>query len=939
VLSHKVLTRQSTDLAAGYYEDGADDYYAKSGEASAWQGRGAATLGLSGPVEAKRFRELLAGCVEPGKPVARGSTRQDSHSRIGIDLTFSAPKSVSIQALLGGDVGLVLAHDTAVARTVAVAEEQAQTRLKVAGKSSVQNTGNLIVARFRHETSRDHDPQLHTHAVLLNLTQRQDGQWRALRNDQIVKATKYLGAVYRAELAAEVNKLGYAVRHEGNGMFELAQFSRAQLEQFSRRSAQIEAALAKDGLTRETATTAQKQRATLATRKAKDIIDRKELFQQWKERAANLKLSLDRPTPEAQRNGLADSRDPVQDEALRRQAAKDAVKYAVHHLTERQAIVTRSELLDTAINHGVALVTLPDVEREIARRVERHLLIEEATVYRWVDNPKMPARMPAAWTRELRHAGLSAEEAQQHVAEALKNGRLVADEPRYTTPKAVEREETILRVEREGRDRLAPPVDQDLVATRLQASGLSAEQQKAVELITTNRNRVINVQGFAGTGKSHMLDAATSMLEEAGYKVTAAAPYAGQVRSLRKLGVDARTVASILSSRNPEKYLGPRSILVVDEAGVVPARIMSRVLTLAESTGTRVVLLGDTEQTKAIEAGRPFAQLQNSGALIARLEDIKRQTNASLKRAVELGARGDTARSLCHVDDIREIRNDHDRRLAVADTFARLDPAARERTLIVSGTNEARREINDLVRQKVGTDGKGYVYDTLTRLDTTQAQRMFAKYYAVGSRIQPERDYPRVGLERGELYEVVENGPTNHLTVRGATEKTIQFNPLLHRKLSVYEVERTELAPGDRVRFTRNNASLDLANGERAIVKSVSPEKVVLSLEKREVELSADRALHLDLAYATTVHSSQGMTADRVLVDLSTTSRTTSKDVYYVAISRARQEAIIFTDQMGRLPAAVSRENVKHAALDLKRAEVPALARENAKTHEHELGG
>lgn len=128
------------------------------------------------------------------------------------------------------------------------------------------------------------------------------------------------------------------------------------------------------------------------------------------------------------------------------------------------------------------------------------------------------------------------------------------------------------------------------------------------------------------------------------------------------------------------------------------------------------------------------------------------------------------------------------------------------------------------------------------------------------------------------------------------------------------------MSVGDTVRITRNNAALDLANGDRFKVAAVAQGKVTLENGGRNVELQADRPLHLDHAYATTVHSAQGLTADRVLINAHTHSRTTAKDVYYVAISRARQEARIYTNDIRAFPDAIARENQKHAALDLTRA-------------------
>jgi ATP-dependent exoDNAse (exonuclease V) alpha subunit len=302
----------------------------------------------------------------------------------------------------------------------------------------------------------------------------------------------------------------------------------------------------------------------------------------------------------------------------------------------------------------------------------------------------------------------------------------------------------------------------------------------------------------------------------------------------------------------------------------------------------------------------------------ARMEDIQRQRDPALRAAVELAARGSTDASLDRISAVREIGDAGDRRAELVRDFMALAPGERDATLIVSGTNEARRDINARVREAVGTAGQGREFDTLIRRDSTQAERRFSRNYRVGDVIQPEKTY-RSGLHRGALYRVLDTGPGNRLTVAGPDRTPITFSPSTHTRLSVYQPERSELATGDRVRITRNDAGRDLANGDRFTVAAVAADRVTLEGEGRRVELPADRPLHLEHAYATTVHGAQGLTADRVLIEAQTTSRTTAKDVYYVAISRARQEARIYTDDLGRLPAAVARETRKDAALDLVR--------------------
>ncbi len=212
------------------------------------------------------------------------------------------------------------------------------------------------------------------------------------------------------------------------------------------------------------------------------------------------------------------------------------------------------------------------------------------------------------------------------------------------------------------------------------ASHLTAGQ-RAVEVITTTASRVVGDQGYAGTGKSHMLDQAKAVAEEHRYRVVAIAQYSAQVRALRELGVEARTLASFLAAR--EEPLDSRTVLVIDEAGTVPTRQMEQALKLAEQAEAHVVLLGDTRQPKAIEAGRPFDQLQGWDANRTH-EAVQQQKDAALREAVSLAANGESRASLpC----IHRRERDQPRRLG-----------------------------------RLGSRGRGHEFATLTRRDT-QAER------------------------------------------------------------------------------------------------------------------------------------------------------------------------------------------------------------------------
>ena len=914
ILFHKDLSR-----VVKYYQDGADDGHATNPDASAWQGIGAQALGLEGPVDPARFRELLAGEVTPGEIPTRIHTRADRRPHIGMDLTFHAPKSVSLQALVGKDVRVLEAHDRAVAAAVRAAEERALAARRVKGEQTVERTRNLIVARFRHETSRGGDPHLHTHAVALALTRRSDGAWRSLQTREISMSTRYIGSVYLAELAAELQAIGYALRPGRDGTFELAHIDRAQILAFSRRQKQIVEHLAASGLTLETATQRQTLISTYATRPKYRPRDRGELDAEWQARARAAGIDFARKSA-----SLSDARGRARfdrtAELVKAQAfvegARRSVRFALAHLTERQAIVEEGKLLEVALKHVVGHARLADVRREIERLSQTGYLVPETPLFRLADGPP-PGRTKSAWVAEAVLQGRSKGEARAQVDAEIRSGRLVPAERRFTTQTALDREKRILRIERAGRESVRPIAPAKRIQRRLAFSDLNDGQRTAVELITTTTARVVGVQGYAGTGKTHMLDQARSLVEEHGYRVVTLAPYAAHVRVLRQHGVEARTVASFAAAK--EKVLDDKTVLVIDEAGTVPTRHMVHALKLAEEAGARVVLLGDTAQTKAIEAGRPFDQLQRAGMETAVMAEIERQTDPTLREAVALAARGEAASSLELLSHVRQVSDDHERRRAVARDYARLPEDERAATIILSGTNEARREINKRVREDLGLAGKGYEFATLSRRDTTKAERTYSQNYSPGEIIQPERDYKTAGLSRGALYEVLESGPGNRLTVRTENGKVLEFSPAKRHQLSVYEPERSELAAGDRVRITRNDAALELANGDRFTVKAVSPALVTLTDGKRTIALPADRPLHLDHAYATTVHASQGTTAERVLFDATTRSRTMSQETYYVAISRARREARIYTDDLERLPSAVAREQEKHAAMDLER--------------------
>lgn len=277
MLSFSVV--KSAGSAGNYYTD-KDNYYVLGSMGERWAGQGAEQLGLQGSVDKDVFTRLLEGRLPDGADFSRMQDGSNKH-RPGYDLTFSAPKSVSMMAMLGGDKRLIDAHNQAVDFAVRQVEALASTRVMTDGQSETVLTGNLVMALFNHDTSRDQDPQLHTHVVVANVTQH-NGEWKTLSSDKVGKtgfsenvlANRIaFGKIYQSELRQRVEALGYETEVVGkHGMWEMPG---VPVEAFSGRSQAIREAVGED------ASLKSRDVAALDTRKSKQHVDPEVRMAEW----------------------------------------------------------------------------------------------------------------------------------------------------------------------------------------------------------------------------------------------------------------------------------------------------------------------------------------------------------------------------------------------------------------------------------------------------------------------------------------------------------------------------------------------------------------------------------------------------------------------------------------------------------------------------------
>lgn len=605
-----------------YYLDqvasGVEDYYLGSGEAPGrWRGAGATRMGLAGEVDAGVFRQVLSG-VDPADGVRLVRAGTPKRPRLpGLDLTFSAPKSVSVLYGLGGpDVSgeVVEAHEAATAAALGYLEAHACfTRRRVGGVVEQVAGEGLVVAGFRHRTSRAGDPSLHTHCLVANLVEAVDGGWGALDMRVVFAHSRTAGFVYQAVLRGELTaRLGVSWRPVRNGHADIDGIDPEVLRGFSRRRQQIEATLEARGLSSGPAA----QAATLDTRRTKThTVDPASLREQWAERAAALGFD-----PETLQDMLWTTGEVPADAAP---VLLDDLG-SPHGLTRRRSSFDRQDVL-RAICEG--LPTGMDVSAaELDDLVD--VFLAGGDVVRIVN-------AGAADTRVDREDGTEVP--------------LVEDRRRWSTPEMLQVEADLIANAIGSKDTGVAVASTAAIDAALAARpSLSDEQADMVEAVCASGDGVQVVVGAAGTGKTFALDAARDAWERNGTPVIGCALAARAARELQNgSGIESTTIAGLLHHLdNPEQPgLQPGTVVVVDEAAMVDSRTLARVLDRARTDQAKVLLVGDHHQLPEIDAGGAFAGLATRlGA--TELHENRRQSNPWERRTLAELRTGDVDQAL-----------------------------------------------------------------------------------------------------------------------------------------------------------------------------------------------------------------------------------------------------------------------------------------------------
>jgi conjugative relaxase-like TrwC/TraI family protein len=851
-----------------------------------WHGKLATEWGLQGEVREEHFGRLAHG-QDPltGEQLVRhqtareyvngrGETVSTMDHRAGWDATFSAPKSVSLTALVGGDDRVRQAHRESV--KVALGEMEKYVQARIGGNHPAETTGKWVAASFEHDSARPVNgyaaPQLHTHVVFFNLTETQNGESRALQPHELFRSQQYATAIYRSELAVRLKCQGYEIERGKSGQPEIVGYTREYLDASSPRSQQIQAYLDQRGVRGAGA-------AQIAAHQTRDdklpAITHAEMQQKHREVAAQFGQQP------AQVIRSAHERQVEQDPPKKQQHLESALNYAQEKNLERHAVTDEREMMRDSLKRSMGEASFAEIRERFDKRVQSGDLIEVES--------KSPVR---AFTTE-QMIGYE----RDNVAEMRRGQNL--DNPLVST-------ETLRHIGEKH-------------------PHLSTSQRAAVEQIASSHDRITGLEGVAGAGKTTSLAAIREAAEHEGYKVFGLAPTSRAAQKLAESGIESGTLQRHLA-RGEQPDGGEKRLYVLDESSLASTKQMNELLHRLDG-GDRVLLVGDTRQHEAVEAGRPYRQLQEAGMQTARLHEVVRQKEPELKEAVEQLARGDVHGAVANLDQqgrVHEIVSRGERLAAIAREYAR-EPQG---TLVISPDNESRRELNTLIHREMQARGdvnpeehKLRVLDS--RNEMTGADRQWAEQYGEGELVRYTRGSKVLGIDPGEYARVDRvDARANRITIERENGAQETYDPRRLSGVSVYQEVQREFSQGDRVQFTAPSRELQVANRELGTIEQVSHSgNLEIRMDSgREVRFNIREHPHLDHGYAVTSHSSQGQTAQRVLVHVDTEkSELLVNDRFaYVSVSRAQHDAHIYTNDGSELSRTLSRESSQRTATDVE---------------------
>ncbi len=871
--------------------DGVADYYLIAEEQGIgyWGGEAAKRLGLEGQITQDDFRALIRN-RDPQRPGESLTSRNKEGRRIGWDITFSPPKSLSLLWTVTKDQRILEAMRQAVDETMTKMEHHAAVRVRKSGADHDRSTGNAVWTTFTHYTARPThdgaipDPQLHCHAFLFNVSHDDaENQWKALQNGRMRIRAKYMQAVFHAKLSKAVKDLGYGVDRRGEARWEVAAVPRQLIERFSSRTKQIEVKAHELGL-RDPRKLSELGAKTRAKKAANITLD--QLHELWWEKF----------TPDE----LHDLTHADRFKSAKGVSPEQALDQAIAHCFERHSVNADYRIKDQALLYGMGSVTPEEIDQ----------------AFEALD-----------WLSHTDADGVTL----------------------VTTQAVLEEERWLVRFARDGLGRHGPLGHPDrVIHPRKLEDGttieLNADQQAACRHLWTCGDTIMAIRGKAGTGKTTLIQEAVKGIEARGKKVIALAPSAEASRVvLREAGLKHADTVEMFLINPAFRQRAKGQVILIDEASLVGVRTMVKVMREAQKLNARVILVGDVRQHKAVERGDVLSLLSKYAYIKPLTVSRILRQKGDYRKAVELLSDGRTREGfekLNRMGCVIEIEDEQKRYAQLAKDYADAIEKGKS-VLAVSPTHAEGHLVTAAIRAELKS--RGLVDESVSKtlahqknLQWTDADRKDPTNYEPGMTVFFHKAVKGFKPRTWAKVKDVENNQVRVIKPGGGVESLP-----LHKaeRFNVYQPQKLDLAKGDLVRFTQNTRVLAagkyhrvngpdirrrrISNGTQCVVKGFAKStgnpilKPTSGSNRQTFEVAADNGLFTH-GYCSTSHASQGKTVDEVFIAQSAESHPASnQEQFYVSVSRGKERVRIYTDGTPDLARAVEQMAAQPLALDV----------------------
>ena len=863
-----------------YYSEGQSiqSYYSEKDQSiGTWNGKAAYKLNLNGKINKEDFASLCDNKIPCTNDQL--TKRNSVERRVGYDFTFNASKSVSLAYTFADDnekKQILQAFRDSVKDAMDEVENGVQARVRKNKANENRETGNIVYGEFIHFTSRPvdniPDPHLHAHCFVFNATfDEAEDKWKAVQFGQVKQDAPYYEAVFHSSLAERLNGLGYEIEKTKNG-FEISGISRETIDKFSRRTEEIE------NVAKEYNITDKQRKSDLGVKTREDkrnSISEEQQYTAWQDRLTEQELinltNLKKPS-------VADEK--KKDFSM---LAKDAVDYSLDHHLERKSVATDKEILTTALRSSFGEVRVNDVKKAFQNNQEIISVSENSQT--WI-----------------------------------------------TTKDALNEENALITKACENKGNYKPINDHYTPSNPL----LSKEQHNAVQHALNSIDGIIIMAGKAGTGKTTLMKEVQSGIYAAGKNLYAFAPSAEASRMVqRKEGFqNAETLATLFQNKTLQTKL-KNSVIWIDEAGMLSNKDMSKAIDIANEQNSRIILTGDIKQHNSIERGDALRTLQiEAGITSIQISKIQRQKSKTYKEAVFALSQSDINkgfRKLEKMGAITEVQNTVDRVNAIAEdyytsTYQNTKKGKNENeVLVVSPTHHEGEMVTQKIREKLKQQGflnsEEKSFTTFKNLQLTAAEKVKKENYNNDKWLIFHQNVK--GFAAGSKYKIENISDNNFIRLSDSSGELRSINIDQAANFNVFEQKSISIATGDKIRITGNGKAKDgkhLFNGNLYKVSGFDRQgNIKLS---NGSTISKDYG-YISLGYVLTSHASQGKTVDKVIISQSSMSfRASSKEQFYVSVSRGRKAVSIYTDDKVDLLHSISKSNQRTSAIELTRKKI-----------------